>query len=196
MSYYLLRLYPATPELREWYVAAANKHNAQCQGLAAGAGAAVGAGAGSVSGSGAGSGQVPALSAGGFDLYQPSEVVVGPGLAHVLDQQVQCHMLWRPAGHLVVEHLVSYYLYPRSSTGLNTPLRLSNSVGIIDAGYRGSIKALFDNFSADFTVQKQQRLVQVCPPNLTYPLLVEVVEDVLVLGLTARGMGGLGSTGR
>jgi dUTPase len=143
---------------------------------------------------------VPALSAGGFDLYQPSEVVVGPGLAHVLDQQVQCHMLWRPAGagaveHLVVEHLVSYYLYPRSSTGLNTPLRLSNSVGIIDAGYRGSIKALFDNFSADFTVQKQQRLVQVCPPNLTYPLLVEVVFDVTALGTTARGMGGLGSTG-
>jgi len=193
MSYYLLRLYPATPELREWYVAAANKHNAQCQGLAAGASSV------SVTGEGAGAGggaQVPALSAGGFDLYQPSEVVVGPGLAHVLDQQVQCHMLWRPAGAGDVEHLVSYYLYPRSSTGLNTPLRLSNSVGIIDAGYRGSIKALFDNFSADFTVQKQQRLVQVCPPNLTYPLLVEVVLDVLVLGTTARGMGGLGSTGR
>lgn len=196
MSYYLLRLYPATPELREWYVAAANKHNAQCQALAAGSVSGSGAGAGSVSGAGAGSGQVPALSAGGFDLYQPAEVVVGPGLAHVLDQQVQCHMLWRPAGAGAVEHLVSYYLYPRSSTGLNTPLRLSNSVGIIDAGYRGSIKALFDNFSADFTVQKQQRLVQVCPPNLTYPLLVEVVEDVLVLGLTARGIGGLGSTGR
>ena len=34
----------------------------------------------------------------------------------------------------------SYYLYPRSSIS-KTPLRMSNSTGIIDAGYRGEIIA-------------------------------------------------------
>ena len=38
-----------------------------------------------------------------------------------------------------------YYLYPRSSTGSKTPLRLSNSIGVIDSGYRGNLIACFDN---------------------------------------------------
>ena len=41
----------------------------------------------------------------------------------------------------------AYYLYPRSSMGSKTPLRLSNSVGIIDAGYRGNIIGVVDNIS-------------------------------------------------
>ena len=36
----------------------------------------------------------------------------------------------------------AFYLYPRSSTGAKTPIRLSNSVGIIDAGYRGPLTAI------------------------------------------------------
>ena len=35
---------------------------------------------------------------------------------------------------------IGYYLYPRSSIS-KTPLILANSVGIIDSGYRGNIKA-------------------------------------------------------
>ena len=42
------------------------------------------------------------------------------------------------------EKNVSYYLYPRSSI-IKTPLRMSNSVGIIDAGYRGNIIGCVDN---------------------------------------------------
>ena len=32
--------------------------------------------------------------------------------------------------------------------GLRTPLRLANSVGIIDAGYRGNICAVVDNIKS------------------------------------------------
>ena len=38
----------------------------------------------------------------------------------------------------------SFLLLPRSSIS-KTPLRLSNSVGLIDAGYRGELQAPVDN---------------------------------------------------
>jgi len=89
---------------------------------------------------------------------------------------------------------VGYFLYPRSSTGTKTPLRLANSIGIIDSGYRGNYIAAFDNIrSESFKVERLQRLVQICPPNLTYPLRVELVDE---LEQTARGAGGFGSTGK
>jgi dUTP pyrophosphatase len=85
-------------------------------------------------------------------------------------------------------------MYPRSSTGSKSPLRLANSVGIIDAGYRGDYIAVFDNWrGTDYQVEKFQRLVQICPPNLTYPMFVEVVDDLGAA--TLRGTGGFGSTG-
>ena len=93
---------------------------------------------------------------------------------------------------------VGYYLYPRSSTGTKTPLRLSNSVGIIDSGYRGNITAVFDNVGGSpFTIEQYQRLVQICPPNLSYPFVVTLVSSVHELsGETTRGSGGFGSTGK
>jgi len=92
---------------------------------------------------------------------------------------------------------VSYFLYPRSSTGTKTPLRLANSVGVIDAGYRGNYIAAFDNIrSAGFKVEQGQRLVQLCAPNLTYPLRVELVTEEALGMQTERGAGGFGSTGK
>jgi len=41
----------------------------------------------------------------------------------------------------VVRVPTSFYLYPRSSTGSKTPIRLSNSVGVIDSSYRGQLMA-------------------------------------------------------
>ena len=91
---------------------------------------------------------------------------------------------------------VGYYLYPRSSTGSKTPLRMANSVGIIDSGYRGNIIAVFDNWlDDDYTVQASSRVVQLCPPNLTHPIVVRLVNEESELGVTTRGNGGFGSTG-
>jgi dUTP pyrophosphatase len=129
----------------------------------------------------------------GFDLFVPVSKTAFSRTTRPINHCVRSSMEFfdgsssRPCG---------YYLYPRSSTGAKTPLRLANSVGIIDSGYRGDIIAVFDNISEqDFNIQEKQRLVQICPPNLTYPMFVNYVDDVSSLGTTARGSGGFGSTG-
>ena len=76
------------------------------------------------------------------------------------------------------------------------PLRLANSVGIIDAGYRGNLMAVFDNISnLDYNVDLHQRLVQICTSTLE-PFMVSVHTDQSELDSTSRGSGGFGSTGK
>ena len=99
-----------------------------------------------------------------------------------------------------------FYMYPRSSLS-KTQLRLANSVGIIDSGYRGHIMGMFDvvnvceneeneDRDADYFVEKFDRLVQICAPSLV-PIFVEIVETLEELGeKTERGEGGFGSTGK
>lgn len=95
-----------------------------------------------------------------------------------------------------------YYLYPRSSI-VKTPFRLSNSVGIIDSGYRGEIMAVVDNIDSVNNDMKvcirkymtpMTRMFQICSPTLE-PFLVEIVESEEDVGFTERGNGGFGSTG-
>ena len=86
---------------------------------------------------------------------------------------------------------LSFYLYPRSSI-IKTPLRLGNSVGIIDKGYRGNLMGCFDNISEeDYLIEKGTRLVQICAPNLE-TISFELTDS---LSETSRGAGGYGSTG-
>jgi dUTPase len=101
-----------------------------------------------------------------------------------------------------------FYMYPRSSIS-KTQLRLANSTGIIDAGYRGHLMGMFDvvnidsninihsiNHVADFLGKKFDRYVQICAPGLV-PILVKIVSSMEELGEeTERGSGGFGSTGR
>lgn len=84
------------------------------------------------------------------------------------------------------------WLLPRSSL-VKTPLRLANSVGLIDASYRGTLKAFVDNRNNDepFSVKKGERLFQLASPSLA-PLTVKVVNT---LPSTKRGENGFGSTG-
>lgn len=84
-------------------------------------------------------------------------------------------------------------LFPRSSIGAKTPLRLSNSVGIIDSGYRGEIRALYDNTSDEpYQIHKGDRIAQlmVMPSYRFKANVVETLED------SDRGEGGFGSTGK
>lgn len=85
---------------------------------------------------------------------------------------------------------MSYMLVPRSSIS-KTPLRMSNSIGIIDAGYRGEIMAKVDNLSNEiFSVKKGERLFQLIHPSLK-SFSVKCVDE---LSMTTRGEGGFGST--
>lgn len=85
----------------------------------------------------------------------------------------------------------AFWLLPRSSIS-KTGLRLANSVGLIDAGYRGTIKAACDGHDA---VEANTRLFQLAAPDLLPWNEVRVVSAIPG-GATVRGAGGFGSTDR
>ena len=85
-----------------------------------------------------------------------------------------------------------YFLMPRSSIS-DTPLRQCNSVGLIDAGYRGEIMAAVDNIKdKSYTIEPGQRLFQLVAIDGS-PIHFELVDK---LTETDRGQGGFGSTGK
>lgn len=131
----------------------------------------------------------------GFDLFCPEDTESIGSQKVVLDHKIKCCM--RVVGEN--EQFVSYYLYSRSSLPLKTPLRLANNVGIIDSGYRGNIKGVFDNITGydfmDYLIEFGSRLLQICPPNLEYPMKIIILDNLSHLGETERGEGGFGSTG-
>lgn len=87
-------------------------------------------------------------------------------------------------------------IFPRSSIR-NTNLQLSNSVGVIDAGYRGELQATFniinphvvEGFGIYMPGDRIAQIVIVPHPIVQF---VEVDE----LSESKRGEGGFGSTGK
>lgn len=94
-----------------------------------------------------------------------------------------------------------YYLYPRSSIS-KTPVRMANSVGIIDSGYRGHLMAKVDvkdtNPENTYKIEAGNRLFQICSHNLL-PfkdiIFVDKDDPKVNKNLTERGEGGFGSSG-
>ena len=133
----------------------------------------------------------------GFDLFCPTSETVSPGESLWIDMKVKAAAFVKDeSGNPTIP--VSYYIYPRSSIS-KTPLRLSNSVGIIDSGYRGNLIAALFHYGVPFgkshKINQFDRLIQICSPTLS-PVFVEIVETEAELGATERGTGGLGSTGK
>ena len=143
----------------------------------------------------------------GVDLYTPEDITILPGETKFIDLGIQTEVKEFNNSDDFIGNL-SYYLYPRSSIS-KTPLRLANSVGIIDAGYRGNIKAavtyvptyqdlqrIVETGSLDcyppYKVEKGTRLFQICSNDLK-PFNTVVFTDELTE--TSRGEGGFGSTG-
>tara|TARA_B110000285_G_C14731382_1_gene426608 strand:+ start:71 stop:520 length:450 start_codon:yes stop_codon:yes gene_type:complete len=123
----------------------------------------------------------------GLDLFTLEDITIPSGKMGKIDTGIMCEALTdnKTKG-------LSFYMYPRSSIS-KTPLRLANSVGIIDRDYRGHLIGCFDNISnEDYVVEKGTRLLQICAPNLE-PITFELVEK---LSETSRGTGSFGSTGK
>ncbi|MBH31487.1 MAG: deoxyuridine 5'-triphosphate nucleotidohydrolase [Candidatus Marinimicrobia bacterium] len=117
----------------------------------------------------------------GLDLFAPNEVTIGGRSTAPIHLQVACEM----------EGGRPYLLMPRSSI-VKTPLRLSNSIGLIDGGYRGELIAHCDNINNEpYTVEAGQRLFQVVAMDGS-PLELQLVSE---LSESTRGDGGFGSTG-
>ena len=142
----------------------------------------------------------------GFDLYCPADVrhKINESIkedAMVLSKSITLMANMHVSGAMFVrtpdgERPTGYCLYPRSSLS-KLPLRLANSVGIIDNTYRGHLIAALDvicSAKKKTEIDEYHRLVQICEPGLNL-FNVELVTSLEELGRTDRGSGGFGSTG-
>ena len=81
-------------------------------------------------------------------------------------------------------------IFPRSSIS-NTGAILSNSVGVIDSGYRGEISARFKQISGTIEYNIGDKIAQII--IIPYPSIE--LEEVEELSSSERGNGSYGSTG-
>ncbi|MFC1543436.1 dUTP diphosphatase [Candidatus Neomarinimicrobiota bacterium] len=117
----------------------------------------------------------------GLDLFVIEDQTFGPGETSAIHLGIQCE----PADGR------AYLLMPRSSIS-RTPLRMANSIGLIDGGYRGEIIAVCDNIKGTpYTVHPGDRLFQLVALDGS-PIEYELRGE---LSVTSRGRGGFGSTG-
>ena len=118
----------------------------------------------------------------GLDLYVLEDQTFIPGETKLIKLGISCEP----------EDGKAYFLLPRSSIS-KTPLRLANSIGLIDGGYRGEIMAPCDNVKDfEYRAEKGQRLFQLVAADCS-PISYEIVDS---LSETSRGAGGFGSTGK
>ena len=128
----------------------------------------------------------------GFDLICPTETQFESNKSMKVDFGVTCAMFSGDD----YSTPISFFMYARSSIS-KTNFRLSNNVGIIDSGYRGTIGAYFDAYpwqNDNFTMAKGTRMVQLCAPSLQ-SFRIYVVDSLELLGHTERGTNGFGSSG-
>ena len=87
-------------------------------------------------------------------------------------------------------------VFPRSSIR-KTRLQLSNSVGVIDSGYRGELQATFNKIHTTIENQKNDYKVgdRVCQIVILPHPIIQLLE-VDELSDSERSSGGFGSTGK
>lgn len=122
----------------------------------------------------------------GFDVYAVSQKTV----CSFANKEVLCYGTGLA---MAIPNGYSIDLRPRSSV-YKTGMVLCNSVGTIDAGYRGEIKAMFYSNRYCIPYEPGERIAQLVIPEL----LTNEVEFVEVekLPTSDRGTGGFGSTGK
>jgi dUTP pyrophosphatase len=124
----------------------------------------------------------------GLDTFVASSVVGKTGTMERLDLATRA-----AAYDPVRRQFRAFWLLPRSSIS-KTPMRMANSVGLIDAGYRGVLLGATD-FQADFTAAAGERYYQIVAADLLPWKAIHIVDEIPG-GPTLRGEGGFGSTGK
>lgn len=119
----------------------------------------------------------------GFDVKARTEFVIPPKETAMIPTGVCVEI---PVGMVGL-------LFPRSSIS-KTPLRMCNSVGVIDSGFTGEIKVPLQNTHHNLMVHVNQydKIAQL----VIVPLVDVSIEIVDELEESERGDGGFGSTGR
>lgn len=132
----------------------------------------------------------------GLDLFFVEDVVIPAKKTVLVDLEVAVELRAISNkikfGTSILFSNKSMLLFPRSSI-YKTPLRMSNSVGLIDSKYRGNLKVPLDNISnEDYTIKRGEKLVQIVAPNLE-DFIITVSQK---LSNTDRGSNGFGSSGK
>src|SRR3954469_23916777 len=114
----------------------------------------------------------------GLDLHANQKVVIPTNTREVVPTGIAAEV---PGGH---------YLRITPRSGLSKK-GLNIGAGVVDPDYRGEIKALVINNSAnDITIEKHDHIAQAILEKATVPIIEETKE----LGNTEREKGGFGST--
>lgn len=134
----------------------------------------------------------------GMDIYAAEEVVIFPGETKIIPTGLKVAI---PIGYEI-------QVRPRSGLSAKTPLRVPNSPGTIDAGYRDEVGVILSNTSQENTGEflinekgNKQGVYKICKGDrIAQFVLKEVptirwvtVDDISQEG-TNRG-GGFGSSG-
>ena len=121
----------------------------------------------------------------GADLRSAETLMLAPGNSKLFDTGVAVKI---PEGFVGL-------IFNRSSQG-KQGIKLANSVGVIDADYRGNLKVLLENHSTQNTyhvVAYETKIAQLVIVPVVLASFDLVDEDNW--NDTARGVGGFGSTG-
>ena len=119
----------------------------------------------------------------GMDLYSAVDATVPCGEVVKVPTDVAMAI---PSGYVGL-------IYPRSGLATKQGLRLSNCVGVVDAGYRGNvIVALYNDSAAPQKIYKGDRIAQM----VIQPFISCSLEEVEELDETERSTGGFGSSGK
>ena len=122
----------------------------------------------------------------GFDLYAMKDTTIEPG------QTVKV------STGIILEVPEGYYMeiVPRSGLSYKSHLRIPNSPGIIDSGYRGELLVMMHNISSDpyasYRISQGDRIAQMILRKLEDYELEEAEE----LEDSERSGNGFGSSGR
>lgn len=119
----------------------------------------------------------------GLDLRSLDSIRLGPGERISVPTGLAVSIPERHAG----------FVLPRSGLAMRHGITLTNSPGLIDAGYRGELRVLMLNTdpAETFQIEPGDRIAQLVVVPIVLPEPVEVEQ----LTETERGAGGFGSSG-
>lgn len=121
----------------------------------------------------------------GADLYAVERVRIPRGEWRLVDTGVAIELPDSYVG----------YMCPRSGLAVKYGLTLLNSPGVIDSGYRGTLKANIINHNMErewIDIEPGDRIAQLIVQQVTFPEFV--ISNTLAS--SARGENGHGSSGR
>lgn len=112
-------------------------------------------------------------------------------LSHDLTVPVGAHRMGDTGVHVAIPEGHVGMLFVRSSTGIKNHLVLSNGTGIIDSGYRGTVKlSLHNTGDTKQHIPAGDYIAQL----VVVPIATNNIAEVPELGDTERGINAIGSS--